>query len=113
MSEYQYYEFQAIDRPLTEQEMSELRSYSSRAVITPTRFVNHYQWGSFKGNSLAWMEKYFDAFIYVANWGAHESDAPPSPDRAGRGDGAVVLRQRVSLGARAGRLRYPRVPLGR
>ena len=25
MSEYQYYEFQAIDRPLTEKEMRELR----------------------------------------------------------------------------------------
>ena len=72
MSEYQYYEFQAIDRPLTEHEMRELRSYSSRATITPTRFVNHYQWGSFKGNPIVWMEKYFDAFLYVANWGTHE-----------------------------------------
>ncbi|HYQ92312.1 MAG TPA: hypothetical protein VES89_09640 [Candidatus Competibacteraceae bacterium] len=72
MSEYQYYEFQAIDRPLTEPEMRELRSYSSRATITPTRFVNHYQWGSFKGNPVVWMEKYFDAFLYMANWGTHE-----------------------------------------
>ena len=40
MSEYQYYEFQAIDRPLTEKEMRELRSYSTRARITPTSFVN-------------------------------------------------------------------------
>ena len=72
MSEYQYYEFQAIDRPLTEPEMRELRSYSSRATITPTRFVNHYQWGSFKGNPVVWMEKYFDAFLYIANWGTHE-----------------------------------------
>jgi hypothetical protein len=72
MSEYQYYEFQAIDRPLTEREMGELRSFSSRATITPTRFVNHYEWGSFKGNQSAWMEKYFDAFLYLANWGTHE-----------------------------------------
>jgi hypothetical protein len=42
MSEYQYYEFQAIDRPLTEKEMGELRSYSTRARITPTSFVNDY-----------------------------------------------------------------------
>ena len=72
MSEYQYYEFQAIDRPLTEREMGKLRSFSSRATITPTRFVNHYEWGSFKGNPSAWMEKYFDAFLYLANWGTHE-----------------------------------------
>jgi len=42
MSEYQYYEFQAIDRPLTEEEMRELRSCSSRARIRPTSFVNSY-----------------------------------------------------------------------
>jgi hypothetical protein len=71
MSEYQYYEFQAIDRPLTEKEMGELRSFSTRARITATSFVNDYAWGSFKGNADLWMEKYFDAFLYLANWGTH------------------------------------------
>jgi hypothetical protein len=71
MSEYQYYEFQAIDRPLTAREVDELRSYSSRARITATSFVNEYSWGNFKGNEDAWMEKYFDAFLYLANWGTH------------------------------------------
>lgn len=71
MSEYQYYEFQAVDRPLTKKEMDELRSYSTRARISPTSFVNDYAWGSFKGNADAWMEKYFDAFLYLANWGTH------------------------------------------
>jgi len=69
MSEYQYYEFQAVDRPLTDREMVELRSHSTRARITPTSFVNDYSWGSFKGNQDVWMEKYFDAFLYFANWG--------------------------------------------
>ena len=69
MSEYQYYEFQAIDRPLSEAEMRVLRSYSTRARITSTSFVNDYEWGNFKGDQDAWMEKYFDAFLYVANWG--------------------------------------------
>ena len=71
MSEYQYYEFQAIDQPLTAKEMAELRSYSTRARISPTSFVNDYSWGSFKGDEDAWMEKYFDAFLYLANWGTH------------------------------------------
>ena len=71
MSEYQYYEFQAVDRPLTEQQMSEMRSYSTRARITATSFVNEYSWGNFKGDENAWMEKYFDAFLYLANWGTH------------------------------------------
>lgn len=71
MSEYQSYEFQAIDRPLTAEEMSKLRSYSTRARITPTSFVNDYSWGSFKGDEDTWMEKYFDALMYYANWGTH------------------------------------------
>lgn len=69
MSEYQYYEFQAIDRRLTPAEMQELRGHSSRAQITATRFVNEYHWGDFKGDEDAWMDKYFDAFLYFANWG--------------------------------------------
>jgi hypothetical protein len=44
MSEYQYYEFAAIDRPLTRDEQAELRAISTRALITPASFVNTYQW---------------------------------------------------------------------
>ncbi|MGH8807466.1 MAG: hypothetical protein ACREX0_06280 [Noviherbaspirillum sp.] len=69
MSEYQYYEFVAIDRPLTREEMAELRSRSSRATITATHFVNDYQWGDLKGDPADWMRRYFDAFVYTANWG--------------------------------------------
>ena len=71
MSEYQYYEFQAIDRPLTDEQMRELRSFSSRARITATSFAVDYSYGSFKGDEDGWMEKYFDAFLYLANWGTH------------------------------------------
>lgn len=70
MSEYQYYEFQAVDRALTQEQISEMRAYSSRAQITPSRFVNVYNWGDFKGDPDRWMEKYFDAFLYLANWGS-------------------------------------------
>ncbi len=69
MSEYQYYEFRAIDRSLARDEMAELRALSTRAEITPTRFVNEYQWGDFKGDPRKLMERYFDAFVYWANWG--------------------------------------------
>ena len=68
MSEYQYYEFIAIDEPLTPKQMAELRSHSSRANITPTSFVNDYQWGNLKGDPVDWMRRYFDAHVYVANW---------------------------------------------
>ncbi len=69
MSEYQYYEFRAVDKPLDDRQMRELRAVSSRAVITPTSFTNEYNWGDFKGSPDKWMEKYFDAFLYLANWG--------------------------------------------
>jgi len=69
MSEYQYYEFVAIDRPLAEREMRELRAISTRAAITPTSFVNEYNWGDLKANPLRLLARYFDAFLYVANWG--------------------------------------------
>lgn len=68
MSEYQYYEFAAIDRPLTRAEMAELRAVSTRAVITPSGFRNHYEWGDLKAVPADWMRRYFDAFVYTANW---------------------------------------------
>ena len=71
MSEYQYYEFLATDRALSEEEMGKLRALSSRARITPTSFVNVYNWGDFGGNPRKVLAGYFDAFVYVANWGSH------------------------------------------
>lgn len=71
MSEYQYYEFLAIDRPLDAAEQAEVRSLSTRARITATSFVNEYHWGNFRGNPYRLMERYYDAHLYVANWGTH------------------------------------------
>jgi fibronectin type 3 domain-containing protein len=59
MSEYQYYEFRAIDRSLTQTEMKELRKLSTRAEITPTLFTNTYHWGDFGGSSEKMMEKHY------------------------------------------------------
>ena len=50
MSEYRYYEFQAIDRPLGEADMEALRTLSTRARITAMSFTDHYKWGDFKGD---------------------------------------------------------------
>ena len=68
MSEYQYYEFLSIDRPLTADEMEELRALSTRATITPASFTNEYNWGDFKGDPDKLMQRYFDVHVYVANW---------------------------------------------
>jgi hypothetical protein len=70
MSEYQYYEFQAVDRPLTAGEQRELRALSTRARITATSFVNSYEWGDFKGNPSRLVEHMFDLHLYLSNWGS-------------------------------------------
>jgi hypothetical protein len=69
VSEYQSYEFLALDRRLTAQEMVELRSISTRAEITPTRFWNEYQWGDLKADPAKLLARYFDLHLYFANWG--------------------------------------------
>ncbi|WP_158889250.1 hypothetical protein [Amycolatopsis anabasis] len=71
MSTYQYYEFLAVDRPLDDAEQAEIRSLSTRARITATSFVNEYNWSDFRGNPNRLMERYYDAHLYVANWGTH------------------------------------------
>ncbi len=76
MSEYQYYEFQAIDRPLDEADRKALRGLSSRAQITATNFTNHYQWGGFRGSPRKLMERWFDLHLYVANWGTRQLMMP-------------------------------------
>jgi hypothetical protein len=72
MSEYQYYEFLAIDRPIGAGEREQLRAISSRARITSTSFVNSYNWGNLKADPLKLLERYFDLFCYVANWGTRQ-----------------------------------------
>ncbi len=71
MSEYQCYEFVALDRPLTSKEVAELRAISTRAEITPTRFWNEYQWGNLKADPAKLVDRYFDAHMYFADWGTH------------------------------------------
>lgn len=72
MSEYQHYEFLAVDTPLNTKAQAAVRALSTRARITPTSFVNTYQWGDFKGDPRALVERYYDAFLYTANWGTHQ-----------------------------------------
>ena len=71
MSEYQCYEFVALERPLTVKQMNELRAISTRAEISPTRFWNEYQWGDLKADPAKLIERYFDAHLYFTNWGVH------------------------------------------
>lgn len=69
MSEYQYYEFQAIDCRLNEADRQALRAISTRAQITATSFTNHYEWGDFNGDPNKLMQRWFDLHLYLTNWG--------------------------------------------
>jgi hypothetical protein len=71
MSEYQYYEFLVVDRPLDDRQQADVRSLSTRASITATSFVNEYHWGNFRGDPSRMMERYYDAHLYLTNWGTH------------------------------------------
>ncbi len=72
MSEYQYYEFRAIDRTLSDQQMLELRDISTRAEITRTSFTNEYHWSGLKAQPAELVEEYFDIGFHFANWGERE-----------------------------------------
>lgn len=111
MSEYQYYEFLAIDRPLDARQIEQVRACSTRARITPTHFVNEYHWGDFGGDVQTFLTRYFDAMVYVANWGTrrfmcrlpadavedasalepYETDAVVAFDRIHKGEGEVLV----------------------
>lgn len=70
MSEYQYYEWQTIDRPLTTSEQREVDGLSSHMdVVTSTQAIVTYSWGDFKHDPEKVLLKYFDAFLYDSNFG--------------------------------------------
>ena len=70
MSEYQYYEFQAIDRPLTEEEQQAVARLSSRVEPHPRRATFVYHWSDFHGDPAKILTQYYDAMLYMANWGS-------------------------------------------
>lgn len=73
MSEYQYYEWLAIDRPLTAAEVRAVNGLSSHMdTVTSTQAIVTYQWGDFKHDPIDVLLKYFDAMLYFANWGTRE-----------------------------------------
>lgn len=70
MSEYQYYEFRAIDRPLTQQEQSAVGSLSSRVDLSPDHAIFVYNYSDLPARAEELLAKYFDAMFYIANWGS-------------------------------------------
>lgn len=69
MSEFQYYEWQTLDRTLTTEERKAVNALSSHIHVTSTGAQVDYSWGSFKHDPIQVLARYFDAFVYASNWG--------------------------------------------
>ncbi|MCZ8067595.1 MAG: hypothetical protein ACK5QJ_12520 [Microcystis sp.] len=72
MSEYQYYEFQAIDRHLTQEERAAIGELSSRVKPTATSASFTHSYGNFRGDPKQVLARYFDIMYYIANWGTQQ-----------------------------------------
>jgi len=70
MSEYQYVQFRAVDRPLTDKELAYAEKQSSRADISRREFTNHYNYSSFRGNANGLLQHGYDVFLEYANYGS-------------------------------------------
>jgi len=70
MSEYQYHEWQAVDRVLTPEEQTAVNDLSSHIEVSSSRAVVTYHWSDFRHDPKQVLLKYFDAYFYLANWGS-------------------------------------------
>ena len=70
MSEYQYYEWQTVDRLLTNEEKEAVENLSSHIEVNSSSAVVTYDWSDFRHDPKQVLLKYFDAFFYFANWGS-------------------------------------------
>ena len=66
MSEYRYFEFAAIDGPISDEGLRYARGCSSRANVSRVRWQNTYTFGDFHG-SVNTLLKHYDARFYIAS----------------------------------------------
>ena len=73
MSEYQYYEFQAIDRSLTPEEQWAVARLSSRVAPHPRRAIFTYSFGGdLPRRAKDLLTDYYDAMLYMSSWGTRQ-----------------------------------------
>jgi hypothetical protein len=70
VSEYQYHEWQAVDRMLTPEEEIAVNTLSSHIEVGSSRAIVTYHWSNFRHDPKQVLLKYFDAYFYLANWGS-------------------------------------------
>jgi len=69
MSEYQYYEFCSLTKPLAKEAREVMRSLSSRANISTHSASYVYNYSDFRGDPKQLLVKFFDVYFYINNWG--------------------------------------------
>jgi hypothetical protein len=70
MSEYQYHEWQTVDRLLTPTEQAAVNRLSSHIKVNSRQAVVTYQWSDFRYDPKKVLLDYFDGYFYLANWGS-------------------------------------------
>lgn len=69
MSEYQFFEFKSISKPLTPKEIETISSWSRRTQATSSGAIFTYQYSDFPKDEMIVVEEYFDAMFHTSNWG--------------------------------------------
>ncbi|MBS0264247.1 MAG: hypothetical protein JSS02_20080 [Planctomycetes bacterium] len=69
MSEYQYVHFQAVDRPLTDDELRFANRQSSRAEPTRWELSIEYEYSSFRGDVDGLLRRGYDVFMQFTSYG--------------------------------------------
>ena len=72
MSEYQYVEFQAVDRPLNDKQFEFAQQQSSRAEVSRRSLTVEYHYSEFRGDVDGLLRHGFDVFLHYANYGVRE-----------------------------------------
>jgi hypothetical protein len=63
VSEYQYHEWQTVDRVLTPDEQEAVNDLSSHIEVSSSRAVVTYHWSDFRHDPKQVLLKYFDAYF--------------------------------------------------
>jgi len=72
VSEYQYYDFRAVDRPLTKNEMAAIPSISTRPAMITTSFTNPANGATRKPIRASCWRSISTRLATAANWGTQE-----------------------------------------
>ncbi|NWK54708.1 hypothetical protein HW115_03740 [Verrucomicrobiaceae bacterium N1E253] len=69
MSEYQCYQWKKVSQSLSPKQYKEVSNLSSHISVTSNSAEVTYHWGDFKHDPQTVLTRYFDIFLYEANWG--------------------------------------------